>query len=164
MSPEQVNRIGELLANGTAPSTICKALGIAPSVLSESPEIAQAIASATLHREETRVVTGRKLQNLKESVVDQLEAVMGEASLGELTGLLTAIGKLPSTTFEDSKGDRKNGRTVQLVVNNVVAPRLQVSDSNEILAIDGQSLIPATGDELHAIIKRAEGSREEAME
>ena len=157
------NRIGKLLAAGTSPSTVSRMFGIDHSVLSKSPEVQQAIAAAILGRTEQEVNTRDKVANLKESVVDRLQEEVSTATPGELTALLRELGKLTLVLQDGDTQDKRPVGLVSIQLNQISAPRLDISPTGEVLSLNGQSIVPATGDRLNDIIQGTRGATQESM-
>ena len=163
MNTIQIERIGKLIANGTDISVIANSFGIDKDVLRQSEDIRQSVADAMLESKEQEVDTDLSLRRLKEVAIQELHNQINSCSPTELTGVLATIAKVAATEKDSGLERARSGDTVNIQINSVSAPRLQLSPQREIISINDRSIVPATGDQLNAIIKREESSDAEAM-
>lgn len=157
------NQIGKLLANGTSPSTVSRACGIALSVLHESKDVQEAIVRETLRRTEQDITTKDGISDLKEAVIYKLKDEVATATPSELTALLRELSRMDVSVTTERKGSQDIGK-VSITVNQLSAPKMQISNRGEIVSIEGNSILPAMGDRLNEIIEGTEGSPDAAVE
>lgn len=138
----------ELLAQGVSPGTVANTLGVTPSYISQlmaEEDFASAVQAQRVATSTEDLRYDKKLSVIEEAYLDRLEEKMTFANFNQTLGAFRVLNlaKRRREASQEQSGISMS-QVVHLTLPAIVIPQFQVNSNNEIVEVEGQTMISAT--------------------
>lgn len=154
MTPKE--RAIELLCQGVSTSMVAEAVGVDPSYISQlraDPEVAAKISEALSQHTLEDVKHDSLIDKCEELALQRIEKTIAYANFGQT---LAAFKILNSASRRQQKGGPGGGLSTNITVNltlpTAAIPAYTTNASNEIIEVEGRTMIAATAKSLDVIL------------
>ena len=154
------DQILELLAAGVSQVAVAEAAGVTESYVSQllgEEDFAAALASKRAEVSAADIAFDKKLESAEETALDNIEKKL---HFGNLQQSLQAFKILNGAKRrKDSHGPQQQtaGLVVNLILPQVAIPQYVVNAQNEIVEVEGKTMVSATPKGLNEIVAKRKG-------
>jgi transcriptional regulator with XRE-family HTH domain len=156
-------QIISLLSQGISASQVAAAAGVSESYISQlraDPELATLISAQSTAKLETDTVFDNTLERAELMALEKIEKNLPFANMGQAMAAFRILnGARKRSDAFAQQSDQSTNITVNLTLPAAAAARYVVNTSNEIVEVEGQTMITATAKSLDTLLaSRASGA------